>query len=318
MTHPIDHLGGLIVSKGPRRLRFFADGWGDPDHLGDLGLSVTRPDPVHIDWVHQRSDNGFVTATGIFDSPVKAILPGRSRRAALTRVAPAEPADRVVVLMAAWNEHDSRGRFGIARRLAQRGITSLVLENPYYGIRRSGEGQPIRTVADFARMGTGAVEEGRALLATIRRDGNTPGVAGYSMGGNIAALISATLPFPVATAPMAPAHSPAPVYLDGALRRGIDWEALGGEEEAAPRLRSFMLRASVCTVDPVDHTRHAILVAAESDGYVPREATEILHRHWPGSEVRWVRGGHASLFWLGKRLMADAIVDAFERFERVE
>jgi len=188
-----------------------------------------------------------------------------------------------------------------------------VLENPYYGLRRPHEGQPIRTVADFARMGTGAVTEGRALLATIQQEGATPGVSGYSMGGNVAALISATMPFPVATAPLAAAHSPAPVYLDGVLRGGIDWEALGGELDAAPKLRSFMLRASVCTVDPVDHTRHAVIVAAESDGYVPRHSTEILHRHWPGSEIRWLPGGHATLSWFGKSALADAIVDAFER-----
>jgi pimeloyl-ACP methyl ester carboxylesterase len=164
-------------------------------------------------------------------------------------------------------------------------------------------------------MGSGAVAEGRALLATIREEGGSPGVSGYSMGGNVAALISATLPFPVASAPLAAAHSPAPVYLDGALRGGIDWEALGGEDEAAPRLRAFMLRASVQTVDPVEHTRHAVIVAADSDGYVPRQSTEILHDHWPGSELRWVRGGHASLFWFRKRLMVDAIADAFGRLE---
>ena len=315
MIHSIDHVGGLIVSQGPRHLRFFADGWGDPEYLDDLSLVVSQPLPVDIDWVQRRSDNGFTTAVGVFDSPAAATLPASSRRAVVTRVAPESPGDRVVVLMAAWNEHDSRGRFGMARRLAQRGITSLVLENPYYGIRRSGEGQPIRTVADFARMGSGAVEEGRALLATIRAQGGTPGVSGYSMGGNVAALISATVPFPMATAPLAAAHSPAPVYLDGVLRGGIDWEALGGEEEAAPRLRAFMLRASVCTMDPVEHTRRAVIVAAASDGYVPREATEILHRHWPGSQVRWLRGGHASLFWLGKRLLVNAIVDAFDAEE---
>lgn len=314
-THLIDHLGGFIVTYGPRRLRFFADGWGDPEHLGDISLEISEPQPVAIDWVHHRSNNGFTTDVGIFDSPAAPVLPDRSKRAAVTRVGPTGPGSRVVVLMAAWNEHDSRGRFGIARRLAQRGIISLVLENPYYGIRRTGEGQPIRTVADFARMGAGAVEEGRALLATIRDDGDTPGISGYSMGGNIAALISATMPFPVATAPLAAAHSPAPVYLDGVLRGGVDWQALGGEETAAPKLRSFMLRASVCTVEPVEHTRHAILVAAADDRYVPRDATEILHHHWPGSELRWVPGGHASLFWFGKDVMADAIVDAFDRLE---
>lgn len=315
MTHPIDRIGALIVSRGPDSLRFFSEGWGPPEHLGDLALRISAAQPVDIDWVHERAHDGYVTSVGIFDSPAAPILPDRSKRAVVTRVAASSPTGRSVVLMAAWNEHDSRARFGMARRLARRGISSLVLENPYYGIRRPVEGQPIRTVADFARMGSGAVAEGRALLATIHDDGETPGVSGYSMGGNVSALISATMTFPVATAPLAAAHSPAPVYLDGVLRGGIDWSALGGEAEAAPRLHAFMLRASVQTVEPVEHTRHAVIVAADSDGYVPRESTEILHAHWPGSELRWVRGGHATLFWLGRSLMADTIVDAFDRLE---
>ncbi len=301
------------MSYGPRALRFFAEGWGDPQHLGDLSLRIGRPDPVDIDWISRRSSDGLTTAVGLFESPRAADLPARSRTAVVTRIEPARPTGRVVVLMSAWNEHDSRGRYDLARRLAERGIGSLVLENPYYGVRRPCEGQPIRTVADFARMGSAAVAEGRALLATIRADGGTPGVSGYSMGGNISALISATLPFPVATAPLAASHSPAPVYLDGVLRGGIDWEALGGEEYAAPRLRDWMLTASVRTVEPVDHTRHAVIVAADSDGYVPRRATEILHDHWPGSELRWIGAGHATLWWFGRRLMVDAIEEAFER-----
>jgi pimeloyl-ACP methyl ester carboxylesterase len=224
----------------------------------------------------------------------------------------------MVVLMAAWNEHDSRARFGIARRLAKRGIGSLVLENPYYGIRRptDHDGQPIRTVADFFRMGIGAVTEGRGLLASVRNEDLIPGVAGYSMGGNIAALVSSTMSFPVATAPLAASYSPAPVYLDGALRGGIDWAALGGESSAEPRLREALLRASVLDRPAPDHARHAVLVSARYDGYVPPEATRALHDFWPGSELRWVGGGHATLLWMHKSALAAAIEDSFLRVTR--
>ncbi|GMQ85209.1 MAG: hypothetical protein BMS9Abin07_0774 [Acidimicrobiia bacterium] len=315
MTHFIDRIGAAVVSRGPRRLRFFTDGWGGSEHLTDLSLPSDPPHPVSIEWVHEWSDNGLATSVGLFESPLADSLPPRSRFAAVTRVAPGRPTRRTVVLMAAWNEHDSKARFDIARRLAEHGITSLVVENPYYGVRRPRDGQPIRTVADFATMGSAAIAEGRALLATIHHNGETAGISGYSMGGNVAALISATMPFPVASAPLAAAHSPAPVYLDGALRGGIDWEALGGEASAAPALRRMMLEASVRAVPAAEHTRHAVIVAATADGYVPRESTEMLHRHWPGSELRWVAGGHATLLWFRKQLLADAIVDAFDRIE---
>lgn len=317
MRHPIDRLGGTIVSRGPDRLRFFTDGWGDLSAIQAADLPSGDPAPIAIEWVSDTASGGIRISVGIFESPV-AMLPDHARHGAVTRILPVDGTDRMVVLMAAWNEHDSRARFGIARRLAKRGIGSLVLENPYYGIRRptDHDGQPIRTVADFFRMGIGAVTEGRGLLATVREESLIPGVAGYSMGGNIAALVSSTMSFPVATAPLAASYSPAPVYLDGALRGGIDWAALGGESSAEPRLREALLRASVLDRPPPDHARHAVLVSARSDGYVPPEATRALHAFWPGSELRWVGGGHATLLWMHKSALAAAIEDSFLRVTR--
>ncbi len=314
MRHPIDLIGGAIVAYGPDRLRFFTDGWGDRTVIETVVVPTEEPDPISIDWVSEVTEDEMQISVGIFESPA-AVMPDHARHGAVTLIAPRSGTDRVVVMMAAWNEHDSRARFGIARRLAQRGIGTLVLENPYYGVRRPDDhdGQPIRTVDDFFRMGIGALTEGRGLLATVRSWGKVPGVAGYSMGGNLAALVSSTMPFPVATAPLAASYSPSPVYLDGVLRSGIDWAPLGGENAAEAHLRETLLSASVLDRPPPDHARHAVLVSARSDGYVPPAATEALHDHWPGSELRWIGGGHATLLWFHKRALADAIEDSFDR-----
>ncbi len=314
MKHPIDLVGGAIVAYGPDRLRFFSDGWGDLAAIGDATVPTGEPAPIPIDWVSETVDAGMEISVGVFESP-SSVLPDYARYGAVTRVVPRSGTDRMVVMMAAWNEHDSRARFGIARRLAGRHIGSLVLENPYYGVRRptDRDGQPIRTVEDFFRMGTGAVSEGRGLLATVRASGYVPGVTGYSMGGNLAALVSSTMSFPVATAPLAASYSPSPVYLDGVLRSGIDWTALGGEDTAAPQLRETLLAASVLDRPAPEHARHAVLVSARLDGYVPPAATEALHAHWPGSELRWLGGGHATLLWFHKGALAAAVEDSFER-----
>lgn len=314
MIHPIDVLGGAIVSHGPDRLRFFSGGWGDLSVFSSAALPTDPPAPIVIEWVSESTDTTLTTSVGIFESPAE-ILPDHARHGVVTRVMPEDGAHRIVVLMAAWNEHDSRARFGIARRLARRGVGSLVLENPYYGIRRPDDhdGQPIRTVADFFRMGIGAVTEARGLLATVRNAGSIPGVAGYSMGGNISALVSSTMPFPIATAPLAATYSPSPVYLDGALRGGIAWDALGGKSSAEARLREALLAASVLDRPAPGHARHAVLVSARSDGYVPTSTTEALHAHWPGSELRWISGGHATLLWFHKDAFAAAIADSFDR-----
>jgi hypothetical protein len=54
-------------------------------------------------------------------------------------------------------------------------------------------------------------------------------------------------------------------------------------------------------------------MAASRDGYVPRSATEALHRHWAGSELRIERTGHAMLLVRGIGALARTVVDAFER-----
>lgn len=313
MRHLVDVAGGLLVRHGPRRLRFFGDGWGDETVLARDDLPVSAPPPLDVRWLQPRRAGDLTIRDGWFDSA--APLPDGARRGAVRRISPPVATERVCLLMAAWNDHTYTTRTRLARSLATRGIGSVLLHQPYYGPRRPDDrpGSPIRTVSDFMMMGRAALDEGRGLLATIAAGGEMPGVSGYSMGGNLAAIISATMPFPVATAPLAASHSPAPVYLDGVLRHGIAWDALGGEASAAPDLRRILLTASALRLPPPAHVAAAVLVAARNDGYVPPSATEDLHRHWPGSELRWERGGHATLLWLRGDVLAAAIADAFDR-----
>ncbi len=318
MRHPVDRLGGAIVALGPRRRRVFAEGWGEERVLARPPLPSGPPDPVTVAWDPPLPGTDPPLTCGRFPDP-DPDLPAASREATVLRVSPRRDTGRSLVLMAAWNEHDPRRRLAIARRLAARGIESWILENPYYGARRPTPAsvQPIRTVADFVVMGSAALREGRALLATLHARDRTVGVAGYSMGGNLAALVSATTPFPVATAPLAASHSPAPVFLDGVLRGGIAWDALGGEVAAAPRLRRLLAGASVLAVPAPRHAPAAVLVAARHDAYIPREATLALHEHWDGSSLRWTGGGHATLLWYRTGVLVATILDAFARLSRL-
>jgi hypothetical protein len=229
--------------------------------------------------------------------------------------------DRIVVLMSQWNDHDGTARLQMAEMLLKRGVASAILENPYYGERRPipGDGQPISTVADFGAMGRAAVLEGRVLARHFHDRGHRVGVSGYSMGGNLAAFVAAGVPFPVAAAPLAGSHSPGPVFLDGVLRSTIAWEALGGDDDAtAAALRQYLSAATILDHPPPDHTRAAVLVAATKDGYVPTSAVQAVHRHWPGSRMDWVNGGHGWLLWRRKERLAAAIAEAFDRLDALE
>lgn len=314
MIHPIDRAAGTVLSRGPARLKFFMDGWGDEELLTPEPIAGTPPQPLPIMWLSTNIEpHGLEIAHGTFMSPSER-LPQRSRLGSVISVSPPAETNRVVVLMPAWNEHDPKVRVAMSGHLARKGIRSIILENPYYGTRRPTpeHGQPIRTVSDFMVMGAAAVNEARGILMWFYNEGWDIGVSGYSMGGNTAAIVAATMPVPVAAAPLAASHSPGPVFLDGALREGIAWGALGGRSREG-ELRSTLGAISVLNVEPAPHTEHAVIVRASRDGYVPASAVEALAEHWPGSELRVVRGGHATAIWYRKDQLTDAIVDSFDR-----
>ncbi len=314
MIHPIDRAAGLALARGPSRLRFFSQGWGDPELLALPPLAERDPEPLPITWLSSETEPyGLVIEHGVFTSPADA-LPHRSLQGSVISVSPPEKTNRVVVLMPAWNEHDPKVRVSMAGHLARKGIRSIILENPYYGSRHPNpdHDQPIRTVSDFMVMGAAAVSEARGILTWFHEQGWDAGVSGYSMGGNTTALVAATMPVPVAVAPLAASHSPGPVFLDGTLRGGIAWDALGGRAQEG-RLRSTLGSVSVLNIEPAPHTAHAVIVRASRDGYIPVSAVEALADHWRGSDLRVVRGGHATAIWYRKDQLTDAIVDSFDR-----
>jgi len=318
MMHPIDRGAGAILSRGPSRLQFFTGGWGDEVSLAPTPIAGTVPLPLEIAWLSRETQKyGIEIDHGTFTSP-STLLPTRSRQGSVVSVRPPVETNRVVVLMPAWNEHDPKVRVAMAGHLARKGIRSIILENPYYGSRHPnpGNGQPIATVSDFMVMGAAAVIEARGILTWFHDEGWDIAVSGYSMGGNTAAIVAATMPVPVAAAPLAASHSPAPVFLDGVLREGIAWDALGGRSQEG-RLRSTLGAISVLNVKPAPHTSHAVVVRASRDGYIPARSVEALAEHWSGSELRVVRGGHATAIWYRKDLLTDAIVDSFDRLAGV-
>lgn len=312
--HPIDRAAAVMVKRGPRRLRVFPGGWGQQryvEQLQELSLVQGGPADLAIEWSPTKRESQGITRDGRFDAPTD--VPAEATTGAVRLIEPAGGTERLCLLMAAWNDHGYDTRQHLAEELLLRGIGSLLLEIPYYGSRRvtPPDDQPIQTVADFARMGIGAVQEGRALLNRFR-DQYQMGVSGYSMGGNIGAMVGATAGFPVAMAPLAASHSPGPVFLDGVISNGIQWDKLGGLSQEA-ELREALTAASVLRMPVPNWSVAAVMVAARSDGFIPRTAVRDLHRHWTGSELRWRRGGHATLLWRQRAALADAIVDSFDR-----
>jgi hypothetical protein len=224
-------------------------------------------------------------------------------------------------LLAATGEEGFLFRRVFARLLLARGLAALLLENPFYGQRRPRRqrGPLVRTVRDQFAMNISTTEEARGLIDWARRDGYPAvGVSGYSQGGIMAAFATALTPFPVAVVPRGAGNSAKQIFTNAALSRRIAWRALGRQIGSVEKARDYF---EECLV-PVEIARYpapalpeaAILVSARNDGFVPAAQAEALHRHWPGSELRWLDTSHI----LGAAHLKphqEAIIDAFSALE---
>ena len=310
--HLIDRGAGVVLRFLGDHERVFRDGWGDSDLLSHIDLArVTPPAAIEIEWDMPRRSDRLVLTNGRFVSPVKC-LPEAARQAQVRLVKPSKAARRVCVLLPAWNDEGYATRMRLAKRLAAAGVASILLEAAFYGQRRVDRtGSPIRTVSDFALLSRSVVDEGRAIVSHLVEQGRLAGVSGYSMGGSLAAVVAATVEVPLAVTLLAASYSPHVVFLHGVLRDAVAWKALepGGRE----RLADVLETGSVLSVPPSPATRRAVIVAARGDGFVPAESSLAIHHHWPGSEMQWVNGGHASLLWTRPGVLAEAMVHGFDR-----
>jgi hypothetical protein len=317
-----------VVAGLAGRPRLFADGFGDRVALDRVVARVrdeSRRDapPVHVQWdgPWQARGRSFVR-TASFRSPAAAILPAAAAQARIECLAPQRElgAGPACLLLAATGEEG----FGLRRRLASglvdRGVTVYMLENPLYGARRP-PGQVlalVRTVAEQFAMNAATVEEAHAWLAWCRRAGHTSlGVSGYSQGGMMAAFAAAITPFAVAAIPRAAGASAGAIFTEDALARRFAWDRLAAELGDLARAKAFF---AACLV-PVDVTRFpapvdcraAILVASRHDRFIRADDVTRLHRHWPGSELRWLDAGHLTGAVMHGVAHRDAILDALAR-----
>ncbi len=285
------------------RSKLFPDGWGS------LPSDAPAVRPLTVAWTKVSTRKDLEISDGRFISP--APLPPAAVQGTIRWLQPVG-STAVCLLLAASNEEGFERREILARDLARQGVGSLILENPYYGSRRVHEGNPpIRTVAELLIMGSAAMQEASGILLGFDSR-YTVGVGGYSMGGNIAGLVAASFPKPLVAVLMAPSPSPASVFTEGLLADVVDWNALGGRSAAEPHLREVLDRASILAFPPPTRPDLAIIIGARGDGYIPAEAVESIHHHWPGSELRWAPGGHITLATVGRAHLVEALSDAFK------
>ncbi len=335
------------------RLLFFKDGWGDLPRIRELrrtGSHLGPPRVIEVRWEETLETEHALLRRGSFPSPYHDLpLPVESRTAFFELVLPPKATRETSICLhfaATGDEGFSRRRRALAIPLLRYGIGSLILENPYYGRRRPPDQHKkmLNRFSDLWAMGGAAVEEGRSLVQWLRREGyERLGVCGISMGGSMAARVAVQQQEPMAVIGCVTAHSASAVFTEGILKNYLAWEILNGELDSGPPengpnrkrtgggeaiernretdgagpamalMRELLDVTDLRQYSPPQLPEAAFLVAASRDAYIPPASAAMLHDHWSGSTMRWLRTGHVGAFLFHRGDFLKAIRDAFSR-----
>ena len=308
-AHPLDR----AVAWWSRNSHLFSRGWGDEAVLAEFSdreRYLAQPPPIAVEWGAPSRRGGKTRCDGTFRSPMEALPQAvatahvRAWKSAGNRAA--------CVLLAASRDEGYWIREFVFLPLTARGIDLFLLESPYYGLRRDGRGPSEITVADHGLMALGMVLEARALLDHLQPQYPKLAIAGYSMGGHMAALTAAVSPMPLACAALATGASASAIYTRGLLSWSVDLDTLGGDS-ARQRLCALFDVADITNFRPPLRVDAAVVSGCTRDGYVLPSETERLHQHWKGSELRWIEAGHFSALFTQRRALRACVEEAVKR-----
>ncbi|GAB4843816.1 hypothetical protein Ancab_013778 [Ancistrocladus abbreviatus] len=346
LHYVLDHVYGAFVHRTKISPLFFSGGWGGTklDLLERL-IKQLFPEVESENWPPKLIEPMWKTVwetktaslrEGLFRTPcdeqILNALPPESHNARVAFLVPKfVPPEKMacVVHLAGTGDHTFERRLRLGGPLLKENIATMVLESPFYGQRRPllQRGAKLLCVSDLLLLGRATIEEALSLLYWLNSvEGfGKLGVCGLSMGGVHAAMVGSLYPTPVATLPFLSPHSAVVAFCEGILKHATAWEALREDlaaqkaaftlEEVQERMRNVLSLTDV-TRFPIPKNPHAVIfVAATDDGYIPNHSVVELQKAWPGSEVRWVTGGHVSSFLLHNGEFRRAIVDGLNRLK---
>lgn len=313
-AHPIDALIAWVSARS----KMFSQGWGDESVLAQVWdcVSYTKGiSPADLQWSIGHHRGRVELRDGSFPSPLR-LLPAQTGTVHL-RSWTCEGHRTACVFHAASRDEGYQVRERVFGTLIERGIDLYFLENPFYGKRRTTSGPSLGTVSDHVLMSVAMVCEARALLEALRPRYDKLVIAGYSMGGHMAAITAAVNPFAVGCAALATGASASAVYTRGMLRWSVDLDALaestGSRVAARQRLEALFQPADITEHPAPLRPEAATIAGCTRDGYVLQAETFRLHQHWPGSRLHWVPGGHFSALLTCRREFCDLVAEAAAR-----
>lgn len=298
-----------------KRGHCFNDGWGDLSVVDRVCDGIDNPQPIlplDLTWTDPTLVLGAELRLGSFRSPVPG-LPEPVRQGRVWWLHPADQDVRgMVVAFASWGDEGPTLRGRILGPLVRQGVSIVILENPYYGVRRP-EGQRaggLRTVADFIRMQGTVFDEGRALLSWAQRTVDAPvAVFGFSMGGHLGASVVSRMQTHVPMVVAAPPLCPSEPLSSGPLSTCVDWEALGGRTDSVvARWVEVMDRFDLRQLPAPRRPELTRVIGCSQDGLVPSHHAHAIAEAW-SLPFEWQPVGHLGIALTRGRVLRRALRD---------
>ncbi|KAL2923769.1 Protein ABHD18 [Bienertia sinuspersici] len=336
LHYVLDHVYGAFVHRTRISPPFFSKGWGG-NKLDLLERLIKQlfpeiegqnwpPKLIQPNWKIVWETKTACLKEGMFrttcDEQLISALPPESHIARVAFLTPKIFSPKkmaCVVHLAGTGDHTFERRLRLGGPLLKQNIATMVLESPFYGQRRPmlQHGSKLHCVSDLLLLGRATIDEARSLLHWLDEEGFG------KLGGVHAAMVGSLHPTPIATLPFLSPHSAVVAFCEGVLKHATAWEALRAElaaqkaaltpEDVIERMREVLSLTDVTRFPIPKNPNAVIFVGATDDGYIPNHSVLELQKAWPGSEVRWVTGGHVSSFILHNGEFRRAIVDGLDR-----
>lgn len=233
--------------------RFFTKGWGKPEHLKRIfelrrklanqknALQFINPQPYPVTISKDEHHKTHRILEGHFVSPavkyLPQILPEEAVTAHFQVVMPNHWTDShdklrpMVIQYAGTGDHYywRRRKLMALPMVKERGIGSVIIECPFYGLRKPKNQlrSSLQNVSDLFVMGACLILESLVLFQWCEQQGFGPLAAhGISMGGHMASLGASAWPKPIALIPCLAWTSASVTFTKGVMSGAIPWDVL--------------------------------------------------------------------------------------------
>lgn len=231
--------------------KFFVKGWGNPENMKKIFKFrkiisnrntcqhlVSSDHPVYIDRKVEQTEH-YKLYEGHFWSPLvdylHDLVPKESHRAHFQLIVPTKwPSDYLrplCIQLAGTGDHNfwRRRNFMAKPLIKDYGIGSIILENPFYGLRKpvNQNRSNLNNVSDIFIMGGCLILETLALLHWAEKMGFGPlCITGISMGGHNASLAATSWHKPIGVVPCLSWTTASCVFTQGVMSGSIPWQVL--------------------------------------------------------------------------------------------